>query len=112
LPIANFASGASDFLSDYGAASVGGILSQITPAGGAVLPLIKRLALLGPDLPGYALVGSHGRFLVPVALIGGLGTIALGLMLMTSGFVSRRKLLRTSSAGANGEPDSDPGVAR
>jgi hypothetical protein len=56
-------------------------------------------ALLGPNLAPYALVASHGSTLMSLALVGGLIGMVAGVILLSSGAVSRRRL-RAAAADA------------
>jgi hypothetical protein len=56
------------------------------------------LPLLGPALPAFALAAGHGKAILQVATILGLSALALGVVLMAGGFVSRRRVLRVAPA--------------
>ncbi len=60
--------------------------------------------LLGPELPGYALVASKGSTLVTTLLGAGLLVVALGMLAMGGGLATRR---RRPVVAADGDGDGD-----
>jgi hypothetical protein len=67
--------------------------------------------LLGPSLPGFALVASHGKALVPEALSVGILAVVLGAVIMSTGVVRRRRSRLALASVADSGPGSDPGPA-
>jgi hypothetical protein len=95
---------AGDTIGAAGAFSpfVGAILNATTAAaatGGSGHH--SDLPLLGPALPAFALAAGHGKAILQVATILGLSALALGVVLMAGGFVSRRRLLRVAPAAVD-----------
>jgi hypothetical protein len=95
----------------------GTMANLITAADGLVAPAVTAgahqlgRALLGPALPGYALVASHGRVLVPEAMGVGIVAVVVGAALMGSGLLRRRRARRLgAAAGAElgPEPEEEP----
>jgi hypothetical protein len=93
--------GAADILSPFVQALLGGTTAVATAGAG---PQHSNLPLLGPVLPGFALVAGHGKALLQAATILGISALALGMVLMAGGFVSRRRFLRVAPAAADGLP--------
>jgi hypothetical protein len=92
---------------DLALTSLGGAAAGASATGAAVHHVV--LPLLGPDLPGYALVASHGKVLVPVAMTVGIIAVVLGLAFMGTGVLRRRRArLGLATAGAAVEAEPEP----
>jgi hypothetical protein len=101
----------------FGDSSFAGLASPLMVSALQSLPATAPAAhptllpLLGPNLPGYALVATRGKGLIPIALILGLCTLVLGMILMAGGILSRRRALRPAGVATAAEvidPPTDP----
>jgi hypothetical protein len=101
--------------------SVGGFTPLASLAGNALAPTASTtsstgsvprivLPLLGPSLPGYALVANQGSGLVQSVMIFGLIGLLCGLVLMSTGMLARRRP-RLKAAEAGAEPPEGAGAA-
>ena len=116
--------------SDLGPSGLlGGSPSDLLPFALGISPLASVLAnvpakagssghgptgpLLGPALPAYALAASQGSTLLTVAWILGLVALLVGLLLMSSGALSRIRSARgpTPADDTGGDADDLPGPA-
>ena len=110
-------SASGSFFSDTTVGDTGGLFSPLaealvgaTSAASPATGPHSVLPLLGPALPGFALAASRGKAFLPATLIVGLSALVLGMILMTSGYLSRRKLLRPAALAVDDGADAVEGV--
>jgi hypothetical protein len=83
------------FFSPLAATAVSSALGAPTPAAVALHHVFARL--LGPALPAYDLAKSQGRMLIPWALVLGIVSVVIGMFLMSTGLLKRRKGRRAAA---------------